>query len=142
VSENVKEHAARFVRKATAETIVRAIVEDKIPPEAEWAPSFAADPRPERITKVVGSLPRRDGPSPALLVRFDRKPTKSAGGLHLPLSQQVEPEWATCVRAGRTREQIAPGDRLLVKAHFNGDPLPGTDCHWLAEDDVLGVEEA
>lgn len=104
--------------------------------------SFAADPRPERVTKVVGSLPRRDGPSPALLVRFDAKPTKSEGGLHLPLSQQVEPEWATCVQSGRTKEPVPVGARLLVKAHFNGDPLPGTDCHWLAEDDVLGVEEA
>jgi hypothetical protein len=134
VSENVKLHMSGpgvpSVQPPDTYATVRA------------APSFAADPRPERITKVVGSLPRRDTTSPAILVRFDRKPVMSAGGLHLPLSQQVEPEWATCVRANaRCREPIPVGARLLVKAHFNGDPLPGTDCHWLAEDDVLGVDE-
>jgi co-chaperonin GroES (HSP10) len=103
--------------------------------------SFAVDPRPERI-RVIGCVPRRGEPSPAVLVRFDPKPTHSAGGLHLPLSQQVEPEYATLVAAApKTLERIGaePGARLCVKAHMNGDRLEGTDCHWLAEDDVLGV---
>lgn len=103
--------------------------------------TFAQDPRPERI-RPVGCLDRRGEPSPALLVRFDPKPTKSAGGLHLPLSQQVEPEYATVVATNaRCLERIPNGARVMVKAHFNGDALAGTDCHWLAEDDVLGVEE-
>ena len=104
--------------------------------------SFAADPRPERL-RVIGRLPRRDTTSPAILVRFDAKPTMSpSGAIHYPLSQQVEPERATVVRGNaRCREKLPVGARLLVKAHFNGDRLEGTDCHWLAEDDVLGVEE-
>lgn len=74
-----------------------------------------------------------------VLVRFDPKPTHSAGGLHLPLSQQVEPEYATCVSVGHlVRENIKAGDRLLVAAHMNGDHGPdGT--HWLDEKHVYGV---
>lgn len=112
--------------------------------------SFAQDPRPERI-RPVGSLPRRDGPSPCILVRFDQKPTKSEGrgtanepgaAIHLPLSQQVEPQRATCVAVSHgVREDIRPGYRLIVKEWMNGDRLEGTDCHWIAEDDCLAVEE-
>ena len=75
-----------------------------------------------------------------VLVRFDPKPTHSAGGLHLPLSQQVEEDFATCVSVGHlVKEKMAPGDRLCVKRHMNGQPLDGTDCHWLTEESVLGV---
>lgn len=103
--------------------------------------TFAQDPRPERL-RLVGSLPRRDASSPAILVRFEPKPKMSDGGLHLPLSQQVEGCWATVVRTNtRCLERIPEGSRVMVKAHMNGDVLAGTGCHWLAEDDVLGVEE-
>lgn len=78
-----------------------------------------------------------------VLVEFEAKPTHSAGGLHLPLSQQVEPHWARCVSRGHlVRERFAVGSRLLVKQHMNGEPLEGTAFHWLTEDSVLGVEEA
>ncbi len=77
-----------------------------------------------------------------VLVQFEAKPTHSPGGLHLPLSQQVEPNWARIVSVGHlVRERIPVGSRALVKAHMNGRPLEGTACHWLTEDDVLGVEE-
>lgn len=86
-------------------------------------------------------LPRAYGAH--VLVEFEAKPTRSAGGLHLPLSQQVEPNWARIVSVGHlVRERIPVGARALVKAHMNGRPLEGTTCHWLTEDDVLGVEEA
>ena len=78
-----------------------------------------------------------------VLVEFEAKPKMSAGGLHLPLSQQVEPCWARCVSRGHlVRERFKVGDRLLVKAHMNGHPMPGTPSHWMTEDSVLGVEEA
>lgn len=78
-----------------------------------------------------------------VLVEFEPKPKRSAGGLHLPLSQQVEPPWAKCISVGHlVREKIRPGDRLLVKEWMNGEPLHGTGYHWLTEDSVLGVEEA
>lgn len=77
-----------------------------------------------------------------VLVRFEPKPTRSEGGLHLPLSQQVEPHWATCVSVGHlVRERIPVGARLLVACHMNDDRGPdGT--HWLDEKHVYGVEEA
>lgn len=76
-----------------------------------------------------------------VLVRFEPKPMRSEGGLHLPLSQQVEPHWATCISVGHlVRERIPVGARLMVKAHMNGERGPdGT--HWLTEESVLGVEE-
>lgn len=78
-----------------------------------------------------------------VLVEFEAKPTRSAAGLHLPLSQQVEPQWARCVSVGHlVRERIPVGARLLVKEHMNGQPVAGTPWHWMTEDDVLGVEEA
>lgn len=101
--------------------------------------TFAQDPRPERI-RVIGTLPRRNDRSPAVLVRFDPKPKVSEGGLHLPLSQQVEPDRATVVSATKD-SPLKAGMRVVVKCHMNGDVLEGTDCHWLAEDDVLGVDE-
>jgi len=78
---------------------------------------------------------------PWVLIRFDAKPTYSDGGLHLPLSQQVEPQWATCVSRGHlVRERFKAGDRLLVKEWMNGDRGPdGT--HWMLEEHVLGVVE-
>lgn len=77
-----------------------------------------------------------------VLVEFEPKPTHSEGGLHLPLSQQVEPHWARIVSVGHlVRERIPVGARALVKCWMNGQPLVGTKCHWLTEDDVLGVEE-
>lgn len=101
--------------------------------------TFAQDPRPERV-RPIGCLDRRGKPSPAILVRFDPKPKMSDGGLHLPLSQQVEPQWATVVRTNhRCLERIPVGARVLVKEWMNGDKLAGTDCHWMAEDDVLAV---
>ncbi len=109
---------------------------------SETVKTFAQDPRPERL-RLVGNLPRRNGDSPAILVRFDAKPTMNPDGtIHYPLSQQVEPEWATCVKSNsRCLERIPEGARLLVKCHMNGDRLEGTDLHWLSEDDVLGVWE-
>lgn len=79
-----------------------------------------------------------------VLVEFEAKPTKSeTGAILLPLSQQVEPNWARCVSRGHlVRERFAVGARLMVKAHMNGEPLEGTAYHWLTEDSVLGVEEA
>ena len=75
-----------------------------------------------------------------VLVRFDPKPSLSAGGLHLPLSQQVEPEWATIVAVGHlVKETIPVGARAIVKQWQNGHKLEGTDCHWMKEDDILGV---
>lgn len=80
-----------------------------------------------------------------VLVRFESKPKMSDGkdgvAIHLPLSQQVEPNWARCVSVGHlVREKFKAGDRLLVAAHMNGDRGPdGT--HWLEERFVLGVEE-
>ena len=77
-----------------------------------------------------------------VLVRFDPKPVKSVGGLHLPLSQQVEEDFATCVSVGHlVKKDIKPGHRLLVARHMNGQKLEGTDCHWLDEKHVYGVVE-
>jgi co-chaperonin GroES (HSP10) len=77
-----------------------------------------------------------------ILVQFEAKPTRSEGGLHLPLSQQVEPHWARVVSVGHlVRERIPVGCRAMVKQHMNGEPLEGTPYHWLTEDSVLGVEE-
>jgi co-chaperonin GroES (HSP10) len=78
-----------------------------------------------------------------VLVQFEAKPTKSAtGAVLLPLSQQVEPNWARIVSVGHlVRERIPVGCRAMVKQHMNGEPLEGTPYHWLTEDSVLGVEE-
>lgn len=98
----------------------------------------------ERRPDIAATLPRRiRAHAYHVLVEFEAKPTMSAGGLHLPLSQQVEPQWARCISVGHlVRERIPVGARLLVKEWMNGHPCVGTPWHWMTEDDVLGVEEA
>ncbi len=80
-----------------------------------------------------------------VLVEFEAKPTHSAGGLHLPLSQQVEPQWARIVSVGHlVKERIPVGARALVAEWMNGQPVKAGDrtLHWLDEKHVFGVEEA
>lgn len=102
------------------------------------ADMYAVDPA--RALGLPSSVPRAYGAH--VLVEFEAKPTHSEGGLHLPLSQQVEPHWARIVSVGHlVRERIPVGARALVKQWMNGQPLAGTPFHWMTEADVLGVEE-
>jgi len=89
--------------------------------------------RPSEVIRAYGNR---------VLVQFEAKPVMSNGGLHLPLSQQVEPHWARCISVGHlVRETIPVGARLLVKEWMNGERCEGTPWHWMTEDSVLGVEE-